>query len=80
MSDVTKIRKLAMSRDAECRNKKKQTYDDAIKRQYFYVCYDMKDVAKALGARWDKEAKCWYSERSSVSKALKTNGFEMLKV
>lgn len=32
------------------------------------VCYEEKDEAKELGARWNKECKCWYVPRCLVGK------------
>lgn len=33
---------------------------------YLYIPYARKDEVKALGARWDKEQKLWYSTRQNI--------------
>ena len=38
------------------------------KRYYLAVPYAEKDEAKALGAKWDKDAKCWYALEENVEK------------
>lgn len=38
-------------------------------RYYLCVPFDDKDVAKALGARWDAEARGWYASRHALNAA-----------
>ncbi len=43
---------------------------DKDKRTYIKVPYDEKDLAKQLGARWDKDEKKWYYTRGSDLHAI----------
>jgi hypothetical protein len=37
---------------------------------YFAVTFDEKDEAKGMGARWDKESRCWFAEDPGAIAAL----------
>ena len=39
-------------------------------RVFFKVTFDEKDEAKGLGARWDKDARSWFSEEPAAISAL----------
>lgn len=52
----------------------KQRYDKPLladgSKVYFAVTFDEKDEAKGLGARWDKESRCWFAEDPGAIAAL----------
>jgi len=46
---------------------KNQQEDTPAPRKYLAVTFHHKEEIKALGARWDKEAKCWYAEPNKIN-------------
>lgn len=48
---------------------------DEDRRRYYAVAYAEKDEAKAVGAKWDAEAKLWYAPTTAEATALEAKGF-----
>ncbi|MFK7866398.1 MAG: zincin-like metallopeptidase domain-containing protein [Alphaproteobacteria bacterium] len=57
--------------DSKTETKPEATRNIEAKRNYLFVPFSEKDQAKALGARWDKQAKSWYAPNNVDAAALK---------
>lgn len=60
----------AMQKQSEAKQTT-QIEETAKERTYLAVPYEEKDQAKALGAKWDRQAKSWYTQDNTNTELLK---------
>lgn len=51
-------------------HQKEHQYNQQFQRVYLNVDFDMKDIAKSLGAKWDLDKKIWYAPNQSFKNLI----------
>ena len=77
LSTLNKIRENERLRIIEIEKEKVRMIENS--RIYLKVSYDMKDIAKSFGAKWNPDNKKWFTSKSNMYNNNLFETFEVIK-